>query len=223
MLLWRQTKEEAQVPREFRRISIRQIRKNPNQPRKLFDAQALQELADSIGKYGVITPLTVRQTEEGYELVAGERRLRAASMAGLSTVPCYIVQADDRESSLMALLENLQRKDLDCFEEAASLRRLCQEYHMTQKEAAERVGKTQSAVANKLRLLRHTPRVLEALRAGNLTERHARALLLNTRLPVSEIATATGFADSNYFSRCFRKFTGLSPREFREHPPRASE
>ncbi len=177
MLLWRQTKEEAQVPREFRRISIRQIRKNPNQPRKLFDAQALQELADSIGKYGVITPLTVRQTEEGYELVAGERRLRAASMAGLSTVPCYIVQVDDRESSLMALLENLQRKDLDCFEEAASLRRLCQEYHMTQKEAAERVGKTQSAVANKLRLLKLGPEVTDLVRRYGLTERHARTLL----------------------------------------------
>ena len=177
MLLWRQTKEEAQVPREFRRISIRQIRKNPNQPRKLFDAQALQELADSIGKYGVITPLTVRQTEEGYELVAGERRLRAASMAGLSTVPCYIVQADDRESSLMALLENLQRKDLDCFEEAASLRRLCQEYHMTQKEAAERVGKSRPAVANALRLLTLSEPVLEKLKNGELTAGHARAIL----------------------------------------------
>lgn len=175
MRLWRQNAPEES--REFRRISIRQIRKNPNQPRKLFDASALQELADSIGKYGVITPLTVRKTEDGYELVAGERRLRAASLAGLSTVPCYIVQADDRESSLMALLENLQRRDLDCFEEAASLHRLCQEFHMTQKEAAERVGKTQSAVANKLRLLKLGAEATAAVRQYGLSERHARTLL----------------------------------------------
>lgn len=175
MKLWRQSREE--VSREFRRVSIRQIRKNPYQPRKLFDAAALRELADSIAAYGVITPLTVRRTEDGFELVAGERRLRAASMAGLTTVPCYIVEADDRQSSLMALLENLQREDLDCFEEAASLLRLCQEFHMTQKEAAEQVGKTQSAVANKLRLLKLGAEATAEVRQQGLSERHARALL----------------------------------------------
>ena len=154
---WIQSKGPKPPSKEFRRISIRQIRKNPNQPRKRFDPQALQELAESIRRYGVITPLTVRETDEGYELIAGERRLRAASIAGLSAVPCYVVKASDRDSALMALLENLQRKDLDCFEEAASLQRLCRDYHMTQQEAAERVGKTQSAVANKLRLLRLSP------------------------------------------------------------------
>lgn len=175
MKLWRQSREAAS--REFRRISIRQIRKNPYQPRKLFDAAALRELADSIAAYGVITPLTVRRTEDGFELVAGERRLRAASLAGLTTVPCYIVEADDRQSSLMALLENLQREDLDCFEEAASLLRLCQEFHMTQKEAAEQVGKTQSAVANKLRLLKLGAEATAEVRQQGLSERHARALL----------------------------------------------
>ena len=153
-LPWRQ---QTKQPQEFRRIPIRQIRKNPHQPRKIFDPQALQSLADSIRQYGIITPLTVRQVGEDFELVSGERRLRAATIAGLSVVPCYIVSVDDRQSALMALLENLQRKDLDCFEEALFLRRLCSEFHMTQQEAAQRVGKTQSAVANKMRLLRLSP------------------------------------------------------------------
>ena len=174
-LPWRQ--QSRQQLQEFRRIPIRQIRRNPHQPRKIFEPQALQSLADSIRQYGIITPLTVRQLGEDYELVSGERRLRAATMAGLTVVPCYIVAVSDQESALMALLENLQRKDLDCFEEAVFLRRLCAEFHMTQQEAAERVGKTQSAVANKMRLLKLTPETVELVRNYQLTERHARALL----------------------------------------------
>lgn len=174
---WKQEKTDRQSIKEFRRIPIRQIRKNPYQPRKLFDAQALQELAESIRQYGVITPLTVREVEDGFELIAGERRLRAAAMAGLSVVPCYIVTVSDRESSLMALLENLQRKDLDCFEEAASLKRLCEEFHMTQQEAASRLGKTQSAVANKIRLLKLDAETVAVIRNHALSERHARMLL----------------------------------------------
>ena len=173
-LPWRQQTKQTQ---EFRRIPIRQIHKNPHQPRKIFDPQALQSLADSIRQYGIITPLTVRQVGEDFELVSGERRLRAATIAGLSMVPCYIVSVDDQQSALMALLENLQRKDLDCFEEALFLRRLCSEFHMTQQEAAQRVGKTQSAVANKMRLLRLSPPSVEVIRSCHLTERHARTLL----------------------------------------------
>ena len=173
-LPWRQQTKQTQ---EFRRIPIRQIHKNPHQPRKIFDPQALQSLADSIRQYGIITPLTVRQVGEDFELVSGERRLRAATIAGLSMVPCYIVSVDDQQSALMALLENLQRKDLDCFEEALFLRRLCSEFHMTQQEAAQRVGKTQSAVANKMRLLRLSPATVEVIRSCHLTERHARTLL----------------------------------------------
>jgi len=154
--------------------------KNPNQPRKLFDAESLMGLAESIRRYGVITPLTVRRLDAGFELVAGERRLRAARIAGLDTVPCYIVEANEESSSLMALLENLQRQDLDFFEEAAFLRQLCDRFNMTQQQAAERIGRTQSAVANKLRLLRLSPSTVEIIRDGKLTERHARALL---RLP----------------------------------------
>ncbi len=176
-MAWKLHPRDRQAAKEFRRIPIRQIRKNPNQPRKQFEPVALEELADSIRRFGIITPLTVRQQGEGYELVAGERRLRAAAIAGLQTVPCYIVQVNDLDSGLMALLENLQRKDLDCFEEAASLRKLCEDYKMTQQEAAERIGKTQSAVANKLRLLKLPPVVIEQVRAFGLSERHARALL----------------------------------------------
>ena len=173
-LPWRQQSKQSQ---EFRRIPIRQIRRNPHQPRKIFEPQALQSLADSIRQYGIITPLTVRRCGEEYELVSGERRLRAAGLAGLAVVPCYIVSVSDQESALMALLENLQRKDLDCFEEAMFLRRLCSEFHMTQQDAAARVGKTQSAVANKIRLLKLGPDIVDAVRQYQLTERHARTLL----------------------------------------------
>ena len=173
-LPWRQQQKQSQ---EFRRIPLRQIRKNPYQPRKIFEPQALQSLADSIRQYGIITPLTVRELEDGFELVSGERRLRAAAMAGLSVVPCYIVTVSDQQSALMALLENLQRKDLDFFEEALFLRRLCSEFHMTQQDAAARVGKTQSAVANKIRLLKLSPQTVEVIRNYQLSERHARALL----------------------------------------------
>lgn len=163
--------------KEFRRISVDQIRVNPYQPRKLFSQEALDSLAESIKRYGVITPLTVRRVRTGYELVAGERRLRAARLAGLDTVPCYIVSASSEDSGLMALLENLQREDLDFFEEAESLRRLTEDFGMTQQQAAQRIGKTQSAVANKLRLLRLSPECACIIREGRLTERHARVLL----------------------------------------------
>ena len=140
----------------------------------------IAELAKSIESYGVITPLTVRKTSRGYELVAGERRLRAAKQAGVKTVPCYIVEVGEKESSLMAIVENLQRQDLDFFEEALSLRCLIEKYGLTQQQTAERIGKTQSAVANKLRLLRLLPETARVIRERGLSERHARTLL---RLP----------------------------------------
>ena len=156
------------------------IRPNPLQPRKHFDAGALQELAESIRQYGVLQPLTVRRLAGGYELVAGERRLRAARLAGLSEVPCLLADVDEESSGMLALVENLQRRDLDYIEEAEGLQKLMQQYHLSQEQAARRIGKSQSAVANKLRILRHPPSVLQALRENHLTERHARAVL---RLP----------------------------------------
>ena len=170
--------------RTLRRIRVSEIARNPNQPRKYFDPEAIAQLAESIRQYGVLNPLTVRRAPGGgYELVAGERRLRAARVAGLNDVPCLLIAADNEDSSAIALVENLQRRDLDFFEEAYGFKRLIDQYGLTQEEAARKVGKTQSAVANKLRLLRHSPQVLAMLRENQLSERHARALL---RLPEEE-------------------------------------
>lgn len=164
-------------------LPVRSIRPNPVQPRQVFDPEGLQELSDSILQHGILQPLSVRRKGNFYELVAGERRLRAAKLAGLEEVPCLLVNMDEGQSAVAALVENLQRRDLDYIEEARGLSRLMQMGNLSQEQAAARVGKSQSAVANKLRLLRHSPQVLEALREGNLTERHARALL---KLPTEE-------------------------------------
>ena len=153
------------------------IRANPSQPRQVFDQEALEELAGSIRQHGILQPLSVRRVGTGYELVAGERRLRAALLAGLTEVPCIVMQMDDRESGLAALVENLQRQDLDFIEEALGISRLMELTDMNQEQTARLLGKSQSAVANKLRLLRHSEPVLEALRRERLTERHGRALL----------------------------------------------
>lgn len=159
-------------------IPVLQIIPNPNQPRKLFDQPSIEELARSIREYGVIQPLTVRESDRGtYELVAGERRLRAAMLAGLSTVPCIVSDVTERDSAVMALIENLQRQDLNFFEEALAIERLIDDYCLTQEEAARKLGKTQSTVANKLRLLRLPPELQERILLSGLTERHARALL----------------------------------------------
>ena len=158
-------------------LDLGSILPNPAQPRKYFDAVDLQELADSIARYGVLQPLTVRRHNQQYELVAGERRLRAARLAGLSKVPCIILDVDTEESSLIALVENLQRRDLDYIEEAEGLSKLIQTFDMSQEEAARRVGKSQSAVANKLRILKLPREMLDRLKQSGLSERHARALL----------------------------------------------
>ena len=153
------------------------IRPNPMQPRKHFDTGGLQELAGSIRQYGVLQPLTVRKAGGAYELVAGERRLRAARLAGLTEVPCLLADVDEEASGMLALVENLQRRDLDFIEEAEGLARLMKTWGLSQEQAARKVGKSQSAVANKLRLLRLSPSVLAELRLHGLSERHARALL----------------------------------------------
>lgn len=162
-------------------LPVRDIVPNPNQPRVDFDEYELSLLADSIRQNGILQPLTVRPIGDGgYELIAGERRLRAAAMAGLQRVPCLVRRVDEKTAALFALLENLQRSDLDLFEEAEGLRRLLQFQGMTQAEAAERLGIAQSTLSNKLRLLRLTPEQRGRITAARLTERHARALL---RLP----------------------------------------
>lgn len=158
-------------------LPIGQVHPNPSQPRKVFDPEGLRELASSIAQYGILQPLSVRRRHDGYELVAGERRLRAARLAGMSEVPCILLAIDEEQSGMLALVENLQRRDLDFIEEAEGLARLMRLYGLSQEQAAMRVGKSQSAVANKLRLLRHPPELLAAVRQHGLSERHARALL----------------------------------------------
>ena len=158
-------------------LPLDSIRPNPDQPRRVFDPAGLEELADSIRALGILQPLTVRRAQEGWELVAGERRLRAAALAGLDRVPCISIRADSQDSSLLALVENLQRRDLDFLEEALALDKLQRTYCLSQDEVARRIGKSQSAVANKLRLLRLPPQLLAKLREQGLSERHARALL----------------------------------------------
>ena len=153
------------------------IRPNPAQPRKVFLEESLQELSESIRQHGVIQPLSVRRIGNSYELIAGERRLRAAKLAGLSEIPCIVMTMDEKESAMAAMVENLQRQDLDFIEEAKGIAFLMNRWTMSQDQAAKLIGKSQSAVANKLRLLKHSDPVLSAIREGNLTERHARALL----------------------------------------------
>ena len=164
-------------------IPLGRIRPNPQQPRQGFDEVGLAELAASIRSCGILQPLTVRRAGDGYELVAGERRLRAARIAGLREVPCLVAQVGEEDSALLALMENLQRRDLDCWEEAAAIARLISRYGLSQEEAARRLGRAQPTVANKLRLLRLPEDVRNLLRENGLTERHARALL---RLPDEE-------------------------------------
>ena len=164
-------------------LPARSIRPNPAQPRKVFQPEALQELADSIRRHGILQPLSVRRVGSTYELIAGERRLRAAQLAGLTELPCLVLKMDDQESGIAAMVENLQRQDLDYIEEAVGISRLLEKWDMSQEQVARLLGKSQSAVANKLRLLRHSDLVLATLREANLSERHARALL---KLPREE-------------------------------------
>jgi len=148
-----------------------------NQPRKEFDAAALESLAQSIRENGILEPLVVRKTDRGFELVAGERRLRAAKIAQIAQVPCILMDMNDRKAAVCALLENIQRRDLNLFEEAVALATLCAEYGLSQEETAERLGMAQSTLANKLRLLRFKEPERARILQFHLTERHARALL----------------------------------------------
>lgn len=158
-------------------IPIQMVVPNPNQPRQFFDNDELRSLSDSIAHDGVLQPITVRKVGRVYEIVSGERRLKASRMAGLLTVPCIVVDITERSSALLALVENIQRSDLSFFDEAVAIDNLIDIYGMTQEDAALRLGMGQSTVANKLRLLKLSKEEKEAIIAGKLTERHARALL----------------------------------------------
>ena len=160
-------------------LPITSVENNASQPRKEFDEEALAQLADSIRQHGIIQPLTVRKLSSGYyQIIAGERRWRAARMAGLREVPAVVIEADDRKAAELAMIENLQREDLNPIEEAAGYRTLITQYNMTQEEAANRVGKSRSAVANSLRLLELSDTVQSLVQNGTLSAGHARALVV---------------------------------------------
>lgn len=170
--------EKKEEVKNITYVSIEAIRPNPYQPRKQFNKVALEELCESIKYYGVLQPINVRKiTSNTYELVAGERRLRAATMAGLKEIPTIIVNVDDNDSAVIALIENLQREDLSYMEEAEGYNNLLIEHGFTQEELAQKIGKSQSTIANKIRLLKLPPLVKKIIADNNLTERHARALL----------------------------------------------
>lgn len=159
-------------------LNIECVRPNPYQPRKQFGKGALEELCESIKQYGVIQPINVRKMSgSNYELVAGERRLRAAIMAGLKEIPAIVININDNDSAVIALIENLQREDLSYMEEAEGYNNLINDHGFTQEELAQKIGKSQSTIANKIRLLRLPPMVKKMLSDNSLTERHARSLL----------------------------------------------
>ena len=168
-------------------LPIEEIMPNPYQPRRMFDLTGLSELAESIKQVGVITPISVRNAPGGYELICGERRLRAAKIAGLKKIPAVILELSDKESAIVAITENLQRKDLSFFEEAESMQNLIEFHAMTQEAVAQKLGKSQAAVANKIRLLKLPESVRRVINEGNLCERHARAFL---RLPLESLQLA---------------------------------
>ena len=169
--------EEPQEKSAYQSLPIYKVEPNPDQPRKDFDPEELENLAESIRVHGLIQPLTVREMPTGYyQIIAGERRWRAARLAKLSEVPVVIIEADDRKAMELALIENLQRQDLNPVEEALGYKSLMEDYGLTQEEAAARVGKSRPAVANALRLLGLNPEVLELVRSGSLTAGHARAI-----------------------------------------------
>ena len=163
----------------YKLLPLHRVEPNPDQPRQDFDEEELAALAESIRVHGVLQPLTVRETGGGYyQIIAGERRWRASRMAGLTDVPAIVIEADDRKAKELALIENLQRQDLNSVEEALGYQSLMNEFGLTQEEAAQRVGKSRPAVANALRLLTLDEKVLDMLRAGELTAGHAKAILM---------------------------------------------
>lgn len=164
-------------------IAVDLVKPNPYQPRKVFSDVALQELANSILEHGLMQPITVRMIGNSYELIAGERRLKASKLAGLETIPAVVVEVTTKDSAVLALIENLQRENLNFLEESQAYYNIMQDYGYTQQELANTLGKSQSTVANKLRVLKLSPQVQKLLVENNLTERHARALL---KLPSEE-------------------------------------
>lgn len=206
---------------ELQTLPIGKVEPRRDQPRAVFDEQALQELADSIAQYGLIQPITVRKLDSGYyQIIAGERRWRAARLAGLTEVPVRVLEADDRRTAELALVENLQREDLNPIEEARGFRALMTEYGLTQEDAARSVGKSRPAVANAMRLLSLTPEVLELVEKGTLSAGHARALVpvLDPKL---QLAAAREVAEKGLSVRQTEQLAARLLRKPKEEPVRS--
>lgn len=202
----------------YQLLPIHKVEPNPDQPRQDFDEEELQSLADSISRHGIVQPLTVRELSSGYyQIIAGERRWRAARMANIAEVPAVIIEADDRKTMELALIENLQRQDLNPVEEALGYRTLMEEYGLTQEDAAKQVGKSRPAVANALRLLNLPTEVLEMVRKGLLSAGHARAILsLNTpqqQLQIAQKIVNLGLSVRQAELLCKNTDRQLSPKQ----------
>ena len=194
-------------------LPIAKVEPRSEQPREYFDQEALESLADSIRQYGLIQPITVRKLDSGYyQIIAGERRWRASRLAGLTEVPVRVIEADDRRTAELALVENLQREDLNPIEEAKGYKLLIEEYGLTQEEAARSVGRSRPAVTNAMRLLMLAPQVMEMVEKGELSAGHARAILTVSE-PSKQLAAANEIIRKNY---SVRKAEQLAAKIFRE-------
>lgn len=204
-------------------LPISKVEPRSEQPREYFDQEALEALADSIRQYGLIQPITVRKLDSGYyQIIAGERRWRASRLAGLTEVPVRIIEADDRRTAELALVENLQREDLNPIEEAKGYKLLIEEYGLTQEDAARSVGRSRPAVTNAMRLLMLTPPVMEMVEKGKLSAGHARAIL-SVSEPSKQLAAANEIIKKNYSVRKAEQLAARIAREPRQAPEESGE
>ena len=204
-------------------LPISKVEPRSEQPREYFDQEALEALADSIRQYGLIQPITVRKLDSGYyQIIAGERRWRASRLAGLTEVPVRVIEADDRRTAELALVENLQREDLNPIEEAKGYKLLIEEYGLTQEDAARSVGRSRPAVTNAMRLLMLTPPVMEMVEKGKLSAGHARAIL-SVPEPSKQLAAANEIIKKNYSVRKAEQLAARIARESRQSPEESGE
>lgn len=204
-------------------LPISKVEPRSEQPREYFDQEALEALADSIRQYGLIQPITVRKLDSGYyQIIAGERRWRASRLAGLTEVPVRVIEADDRRTAELALVENLQREDLNPIEEAKGYKLLIEEYGLTQEDAARSVGRSRPAVTNAMRLLTLTPPVMEMVEKGKLSAGHARAIL-SVSEPSKQLAAANEIIKKNYSVRKAEQLAARIAREPRQAPEESGE
>lgn len=204
-------------------LPISKVEPHSEQPREYFDQEALEALADSIRQYGLIQPITVRKLDSGYyQIIAGERRWRASRLAGLTEVPVRVIEADDRRTAELALVENLQREDLNPIEEAKGYKLLIEEYGLTQEDAARSVGRSRPTVTNAMRLLMLTPPVMEMVEKGKLSAGHARAIL-SVSEPSKQLAAANEIIKKNYSVRKAEQLAARIAREPRQVPEESGE